>query len=77
MATRRVRKETHLRWLSAVFTAFALQAPRSGLAVCTLLVGALSTAAAIYLVEDLNSPLDGLIVISTDQIERTFATMCK
>ena len=63
-------------WLSAVFTAFALQAPRSGLAVCTLLVGALSAAAAIYLVVDLNSPLEGLIVISTDPIERTFATMC-
>jgi hypothetical protein len=63
-------------WLSAVFTAFALQAPRSGLAVCTLLVGALSAAAAIYLVEDLNSPLDGLIVISTNPLERTFATMC-
>jgi hypothetical protein len=43
----------------------------------TLPVGALSAAAAIYLVEDLNSPLDGLIVISTDPLERTFATMCK
>ena len=64
-------------WLSAVFTAFALQAPRSGLAVCTLLIGAISAAAAIYLVEDLNGPLDGLIVISTDPLERTLATMCR
>lgn len=64
-------------WLSAVFTAFALQSPRSVIALGVLLIGAVSAAGAIFLVEELNTPLDGLIKISTDPLLRTLAMMCK
>jgi hypothetical protein len=63
-------------WLSTVFTAFALQSPRSLMALCALLVGAFSVSAAIFLVEELNSPLEGLISVSTAPLQRTLATFC-
>jgi hypothetical protein len=63
-------------WLSAVFTAFALQAPRSLVALFTLFIGALSVSGAIFLMEELYSPLTGLIVVSTEPLQRTLATFC-
>ena len=63
-------------WLSAVFTAFALQAPRSLVALCTLFIGALSVSGAIFLMEELYSPLTGLITVSTEPLQRTLATFC-
>jgi hypothetical protein len=63
-------------WLSTVFTAFALQSPRSLVALCTLFIGALSLSGAIFLVEELYSPLNGLITVSPEPLERTLATFC-
>ena len=63
-------------WLATVFTAFALQSPRSLMAICALLVGAASVSAAILLVDELNTPLSGLITVSTSPLQRTLATFC-
>lgn len=51
-------------WLAAMFAAFGLFAPRNAIAVVVLFLGALSLAAAIFLIEELNSPLGGFMTIS-------------
>lgn len=50
-------------WLCAMFAGFGLFAPRNVVAVCTLLLGALSLSAAIFLIDELNDPFEGLVVI--------------
>jgi hypothetical protein len=51
-------------WLAAMFTGFGLFAPRNAIAVVVLFLGAVSLSAAIFLVEELNHPLGGIITIS-------------
>jgi hypothetical protein len=51
-------------WLAAMFTGFGLFAPRNAIAVVVLFLGAVSLSAAIFLVEELNRPLGGIITIS-------------
>jgi len=51
-------------WLAAMFASFGLYAPRNAIAITALFLGALSLAAAIFLIEELNSPLGGFITIS-------------
>jgi hypothetical protein len=52
-------------WLFAIFLAFGLIAPRNALALVTIMLGALSIASAIYVIVDLDTPLTGPIVISS------------
>ena len=56
-------------WLSAMFGSFGLFAPRNAVAITVMFVGALSLSAAIYLIEALNNPLEGLISISRAPLE--------
>jgi len=58
-------------WLATIFGSFGLFAPRNGTIVAVLLVCALSTAATILLVEELNRPLDGFICVSLEPLEHT------
>jgi hypothetical protein len=51
-------------WISILFLSFALFAPRNGTVLMALLVGALSVSSAIFLVLELNRPLDGSIKVS-------------
>ncbi len=51
-------------WLAAMFTGFGLFAPRNAIAIAVLFLGAVSLSAAIFLVEELNHPLGGIITIS-------------
>lgn len=52
-------------WLVLLFVSFGLFAPRNAMAIAVLLVGACSISAAIFLVLELNKPLDGLIKVSS------------
>ena len=52
-------------WLVLLFVSFGLFAPRNAMAVTVLLVGACSISAAIFLVLELNQPLDGMIKVSS------------
>ena len=56
-------------WLSVMFAGFGMFAPRNAISVVVLFLGALSLAAAIFLIEELYSPLDGLIAISSTPTE--------
>ena len=51
-------------WISILFLSFALFAPRNGTVLMALLIGALSVSSAIFLVLELNRPLDGSIKVS-------------
>jgi len=52
-------------WLVLLFISFGLFAPRNAMALVVLSVGACAIAAAIFLVLELNRPLDGLIKVSS------------
>lgn len=58
-------------WLAIIFGSFGLFSPRNGTIVVVLLLCALSTAATILLVEELNRPLDGFISVSLDPMWHT------
>ena len=52
-------------WLTATFASFGLYAPRNATVVAVLLVAAVSVAAAVFLVLELDGPFDGLIKVSS------------
>jgi hypothetical protein len=52
-------------WLTVMFASFGLFAPRHATAIVALLVGALAVSTAIFLIEEMNRPLDGLIAVSS------------
>ena len=51
-------------WLVLLFVSFGLFAPRNFMALTVLAVGACAISAAIFLVLELNRPLEGLIKVS-------------
>lgn len=64
-----------ITWLSIIFGSFGLFAPRNGTILVVLLMCALSTAATILLVEELNRPLDGLISVSLEPMQHTLTRL--
>jgi hypothetical protein len=62
-------------WLSAMFLSFGLFAPRNTVTVIALLLGAASLSAAVFLIEELYSPLEGLITISSTPLETARAQL--
>ena len=52
-------------WLTVTFASFGLYAPRNATVVAVLLVAAVSVAAAVFLVLELDGPFDGLIKVSS------------
>jgi hypothetical protein len=62
-------------WLFVLFVSFGLFAPRNMLVVIALLVGALSIAGAVVLIVDMDSPFEGMIVVSADPMQEALAKM--
>jgi len=62
-------------WLFVLFVSFGLFAPRNMLVVIALLVGALSIAGAVVLVVDMDSPFEGMIVVSADPMQEALSKM--
>jgi hypothetical protein len=56
-------------WLTVTFASFGLYAPRNATVVMVLFVAAVSVAAAVFLVLELDGPLDGFIKISSKPME--------
>ncbi len=52
-------------WLAALFMSFGLLAPRNATVLAVLLVCAVSMSAAIFLILEMNRPLDGFIRVSS------------
>jgi hypothetical protein len=62
-------------WLFILFMSFGLFAPRNTLVVVALLVGALAIAGAVVLIVDMDSPFEGLIVVSPEPMQEALAKM--
>ena len=52
-------------WLTLLFVSFGLFAPRNAMSVIVLFICACSMSAAIFLVLEMNRPLDGYIKVSS------------
>lgn len=52
-------------WLMIIFLSFGLVAPRNALALVMIMFGAVSIASAVYVIVDLDTPLTGPIVVSS------------
>ena len=52
-------------WLTAMFASFGLYAPQNRTTITALVIGALSVATAIFLIEEMSDPLGGIIAISS------------
>jgi len=62
-------------WLTLLFLSFGLFAPRNWMVFLALMVSACSMAAAIFLVLEMNSPLDGLMRISSAPLRKALEHM--
>ncbi|MFM0339214.1 hypothetical protein PQR27_22260 [Paraburkholderia fungorum] len=51
-------------WLAILFGTFGLFAPRNGTTMTALVMCALSTSGAIFLIMEMNTPLDGVVKVS-------------
>jgi hypothetical protein len=64
-------------WLTATFTSFGLFSPKNATVVVVLFVAALSVAAAVFLILELNGPFDGLVKVSGDPLRYALENLGK
>jgi hypothetical protein len=64
-------------WLTVLFTQFGLLAPRNLTAKSALFVCALSVSGAIFLILELNQPLEGRIKVSSAPLHKALAVIGK
>ncbi|HSQ11023.1 MAG TPA: hypothetical protein VLN25_10495 [Burkholderiaceae bacterium] len=64
-----------LFWLMIIFASFGLFAPRNATVVVVLVLCALSVAGAVFLVLEMDRPLEGLIKVSPDPLRYAFAKL--
>ncbi len=64
-------------WLAVVFANLGLSAPRNALVYVTIGLGALSIASVILMLRELNSPFDGVIVISSEPMHDALAHLSR
>ena len=57
-------------WLTGLFISFGLFAPRNGTVLAVLLICALSVSSAIFLVLEMDRPLDGFIKASNAPLRK-------
>lgn len=62
-------------WLSIIFCAFGLFAPANVTVVVGLLLGALSTSGAIFLILEMNTPLAGVVTVSLAPMREALAML--
>jgi hypothetical protein len=60
-------------WLAIIFGTFGLFAPRNGTTMTVLVLGALSTAGAIFMILEMNTPLDGVVRVSLGPMRAALA----
>ncbi|EIM93492.1 hypothetical protein WQE_49268, partial [Paraburkholderia hospita] len=60
-------------WLAIIFGTFGLFAPRNGTTITVLVLGALSTAGAIFMILEMNTPLDGVVRVSLGPMRAALA----
>ena len=64
-------------WLTMIFGSFGLRAPRNATAMVVLIVAALSVAASVFLIMEMDSPFTGLMKVSGAPLRFTLAHLGK
>ena len=64
-------------WLTVLFTSLGLRAPRNVTTWCCLFVCAVSMAGAIYLILEMNHPLEGAVKISPAPLQKALPVIGK
>jgi hypothetical protein len=64
-------------WLTVLFAQFGLLAPRNLTAISALLICAVSISGAIYLILELNNPLEGTIKVSSAPLHKALSLIGK
>ncbi len=59
-----------LFWLSMLHLSFGLFAPRNATVITVLLISALSVSAAIFIILEMNRPLQGMIKVSSAPLRK-------
>ena len=62
-------------WLSMTFASFGLSAPRNATVVTVFAISAMSVAAAVFLIFELDSPFEGIIRISSAPFRYALANL--
>jgi hypothetical protein len=62
-------------WLTLILASFSLFAPPNATVFITLLICALAVSSAVFLILELDRPLDGMIQISSDPLRRALAQL--
>jgi hypothetical protein len=62
-------------WLAVVFGVFGLLSPRNAVVYLSIVVCAICVASAIFLIDDFDSPIDGLLSAPSDSMRATLARM--
>ena len=62
-------------WLAAMFLGFGLFSPRTPTAITALAAGALAVSTALFLIEEMGRPLDGLISVSAEPLGKALAVL--
>jgi hypothetical protein len=62
-------------WLSMTFASFGLTAPRNATVVTVFVIAALSVAAAVFLIMELDGPFEGLIRISPEPFRQALVNL--
>jgi hypothetical protein len=64
-------------WLSATFASFGLYAPRNGTSIGVLGIAAISVAAAVFFIVELDGPFDGWIKVSGEPLRFALSNLGK
>jgi hypothetical protein len=62
-------------WVTVIFASFGLNAPRNGTVVVAFLICALAIGGSIFLILEMDRPLDGVMRISSWPVENALAGM--
>lgn len=62
-------------WFTVIFLGFGLMAPNNSTVLATLLLCAVSVAAALFLILELDRPFDGMIQISSEPLRKVAASL--
>ncbi len=62
-------------WVTMIFVSFGLNAPRNGTVVAAFLICALAIGGSIFLILEMDRPLDGVMRISSWPVENVLAHM--
>ena len=66
-----------ITWLTILFVSFSLLAPHNTTAITALIVCGVSISIAIFLILELNRPLEGIIKVSSAPLQKALALIGK